>query len=209
MKKITLVFLISLILAIMLVTGCCKKIWHDPVMQLDGLEPIGLINFTSNAEGGIEKMATEKVVQYMREDQTSIRILELGDMKDVLDAIGEEELNFEAVKKIEDKYNCRTVLTGDLYVSDVKPNLDISFSFPYVAASADVKMTLKVKLYETQTGASVWSSSAWKKQELGQIKIFKDNIRFNADNPEDAYGEIIRDIAWHVTRDFRYTYTCE
>jgi len=209
MKKITLVSLISLILIIMVFTGCCKKVWHDPVMQLDGLEPIGLINFTSNAEGGIEKMATEKVVQYMRRDQNSIRILELGDMEDVLEAVDEEELNFEAVKKIEDRYNCRTVMTGDLYVSDVKPNLDISFSFPYVAASADVKMTLKVKLYETQTGASVWSSSAWKKQELGQIKIFKDNIRFNADNPEDAYGEIIRDIAWHVTRDFRYTYTCE
>lgn len=209
MKKIALVSVILLILIIMFTTGCCKKVWHDPVMQLDGIEPIGLINFTSNAEGGIEQMATEKVVQYMRRDQTSIRILELGDMEDVLDAVDERELNFEAVKKIEDKYNCRTVMTGDLYVSDVKPNLDISFSYPYVAASADVKMTLKVKLYETQTGASIWSSSAWKKQELGQIKILKDNIRFNADNPEDAYGEIIRDIAWHVTRDFRYTYTCE
>jgi len=205
MKKI---YIISL-LAVILLTGCCKKVYYSPIMDLNKYEPVGIIKIDVNAEGKLDYMTTERFMEYMRRDQPGILVLELGSREDVLKSVGKKELDFEAIKAIGDKYKVKTVIVGDLQISEVKPRVDFSLSFPYVSATAEVDASLYSKMYETSMGSTVWSGSSRVKTEVGSVKIFKEHFSFNAEDPEQAYGRLVDDLVWYTSRDFRGFWKCK
>lgn len=205
MKKLYIIFL----LAVILLTGCCKKVYFNPVMDLNKYEPVGIIRIDVNAEGNLDYMTTERFLEYMRRDQPGIQVLELGTRKEVLSKIGRPELDYEAIKLIGEKYKVKTVIAGNLTISDVKPKVDFSLSFPYVSARAEVDASLYAKMYETGMGSTVWSGSSRVKTEIGSVQIFKDHFRFNAEDPEQAYGRLVDDLVWYATHDFRGVWRCK
>ena len=69
---------------------------------------------------------------------------------------------------------------------------------------ADVDATLVVQLIETSTGASLWSSSASASKNVGQLSVFEGgDFVFGAEDPEDAYGDLVNALVAQVTNDFR------
>ncbi len=206
MKKLLYVVLIMIIV---LVSGCCKKILMPPDVDLAEYEPVGIINFTVNAEGELDELTTQRFIEYMRWHQTGIEVLELGDMDEVLAAVNEPKITIDAIKKIGEHYEVKALIVGNIDVSDIQPNIDFSPTFPYVSASADIEATLISKMYKTLNGASVWSGARTVKTKIGSIKLTESYINFNAKDPVKAYGDLVDCLVWNITWNFRNTWECE
>ncbi len=200
---------VALIIIIVLVSGCCKKILMPPDVDLAKYEPVGIINFTVNAEGELDELTTQRFIEYMRWHQSGIEVLELGDMDEVLATVNESKITIDAIKKIGEHYKVKTLIVGNIDVSDIQPKIDFSPTFPYVSASADIEATLISKLYKTINGASVWSGARTVKTKIGSIKLTESYINFNAKDPNKAYGNLVDRLVWNITWDFRNTWECE
>ena len=110
------------------------------------------------------------------------------------------------LKALGAKHGVRTIVTGELIVSEVKPDIAIH-SWTSGSVSGKVNATLAVELIETETGASIWSSSARSTRSVGHISVFKGgDFIFDADDPEEAYGDLVDSLVAQVTRDFRVSY---
>jgi len=208
MKK-RLGMIISLVL-LSLGLACGSKVMVPPRIDLREHEVIGIINFTFSSKGNLGDFATRKFTEAARQDQGLIRIIPLGSESEILKTIGYEQLNQAAIKAIGEDQNLKTILTGELVVSDIRPNIQITPGLGFLSISAEVDATLSVQMFETSTGASLWSSSASDTRTVGNISIFGGkNFAFDAKDPEKAYGNLINSLVTQVTRDFRVSWRHE
>ena len=189
--------------------NCGKKVMVPPRIDLLDHEIIGIIEFESSMEGQLASLTTRKFTQAIREDQGMVRIINLGTEQDVLNQIGHDKLDANAFKAIGDEFDVRTVFTGELIISDIRPNISMISGLVHMGVSAEVDATLSSQMVETTTGASVWSSSASATREVGHVSVFGDNFSFDAEEPEKAYGELVDVLVYETTRDFRVTWRRE
>src|SRR3954468_2457870 len=99
----------SLAVAVFL-AGCSGSGSHlvdvdvPPRFDVAALGPVGLIEFTSNADADVDRYATQQFQQRLLRAQPGTRIVDLGTMQSVLAAVGSTRLDSEAARKIGKKY---------------------------------------------------------------------------------------------------------
>lgn len=195
------------IILIVTLFSCGKKVMVPPRIDLKGYEIIGIIDFICTNEGELGAFATRKFTEAIRQDQGMVRIIDLGTEKEVLDVIDHNRMDATAYKAIGEKYNVSTIFVGELVVSDVRPDITITPGLGYMGFGAEVDATLTAQMVETATGASVWGKSAEATESVGQVSIFGRNaFAFDADDPEKAYGKLVDALVNETTRDFRVTW---
>ncbi|KYK22181.1 hypothetical protein AYK25_07510 [Thermoplasmatales archaeon SM1-50] len=195
--------------ALLMVTvlSCGKKVMVPPRIDLKGYEIIGIIEFTCAHEGELGSFTTRKFMEAIRKDQGMVRIIDLATEKEVLDAIDYNRMDAAAYKAIGEKYNVSTIFTGELVVSDVRPDITITPGLGYMGFGAEVDATLSTQMVETATGASVWSNSADATESVGHVSIFgRKAFAFDAEDPDKAYGKLVDALVYETTRDFRVTW---
>jgi hypothetical protein len=189
-------------LAIIILAGCTLR---PPRINLEPVGTIGLVEFRTTAKGTIGAYTTQIFLEVLTKSQPGVRIKELGPEEAVLAEIGAERPAAEAASALGRKFGVAAVFFGTLQVSDIKPRLDIATIITSATASADVQATLSVKLIETNDGTTLWADSARDRQPVGQVSIFKGGgIFFDARDPEEAYGDLVRGLVDKTTRDFRW-----
>jgi hypothetical protein len=188
---------------LLLVSGCAQKVLVPPRVDLDSYPTLGIVTFTSNARGNLEEHATRKFMQAVQHAQPGVRILELGGEERVLGAIEREELDFEAIQAIGDKWGVDAVFSGHLDVQDVKPNLELRSLLKELSFDAHVQAGLNTRLVETQSGATVWTRSASRRAPVAHVKVVSSGpVDFGASDPEEAYGKLVYALVNGVTDDF-------
>lgn len=199
--------LISLLLITTLIPACGTKVLIPPRVDLREHEILGIVDFQSNARGELAALATRKFLEAARAEQGMVRVVELGSESELLKAVQADRLDRDAVRKIGEKYQVNTLVTGTLTVSDVRPSIVLDPGLSFGSISADVDAELSARMLETATGASLWGNSAALTQKVAQISVFggKD-FSFDAKDPEKAYGKLINSLVQQVTRDFRSTW---
>ena len=192
--------------ALLLLVGCAKKVMVPPTIDLHLYETIGLVQFSSNAEGALDALATQKFIEALQAAQPGVRILELGDQAEILESVGRDEMDFQAVRAIGEKYGVEVVVVGDVEVTDVKPRVQL-LSLSSFGVSADVEVTLAAKLYDGASGATIWTNSCSDKRTVAHVGVSSSGpVDFGAGDPEAAYGELVYALVYTVTRDFRVRY---
>jgi hypothetical protein len=188
----------------LVVQGCTERVLAPPRIDLKQHEVVGVIEFDASDQGELGPFLTQRFVDAVRRDQGLVRIALLGTQTQVLADVGQPRLDRTAFKAIGQKHQINTVFTGNLVVSDIKPNVAIGHSLTHIGVSADIDATFTVQMVETETGASIWSRSARDAQRVGGIEFFgDDNFTFDADDPENAYGRLVDSLVAAVTHDFR------
>jgi len=200
--------LVGIVLMLLVTAGCCRRVLVEPAVDLKYHEVVGLVRFSVNQEGKLGEFATRKFLEAITRDQKNIQIVELGDQHEVLLAVGQTAWGPDAVKAVGDKYDVRTVITGNIELSDIKPHISFGLAFPHIAASADVNATLTCKMQSTDNGATVWSGSGADKRTVGSVTVFDNFFHFDAEDPEAAYGELVKTLITRATVDFRRTWHC-
>ena len=191
---------------LLLAGGCVKRVMVPPVIDLKAHEGIGLIEVKPNTDGKLDRYVTHKFLQAITEDQRDAQIFELGTAAKVLADVQKTELDMEAVKAACEKYGVKSIVTGELFVSDVRPKIDVGFGLSSLRVKADVEANLTAKLFDAG-GATIWTGSSQAKETVGEVGIFGGgHFSFDAKDPESAYGPLIRSLVHRATRDYRVTW---
>ena len=138
-----------------LILGCGPKVMVPPEIDLKEYGTIGLIDFDSDAEGKIGELVTQKFLAEISSSQKGARIIELGNLDEVIESVQRDKMDAETVKAIGQEHNVNAVIIGDLKVSDVKPKVNISSIIQSMSVKAEVEAEIVVKLLETEQGATV------------------------------------------------------
>ncbi len=198
--------ILCVVMLVLFVLGC-TRVMVPPVIDLKTYEPVGIIMFKCNAEGNLDRFVTQRFIEQSTKDQKLVKFIQLGNEVDVLKAIEKNTLDPDAIKAIAQKYNVKSVITGEIDISDVRPKINILPGLWYVGAQADVEAMFIARMLESIDGATIWTGSARAKRTVGHVGFMSGgHFSFDAQDPEDAYGELTEELIKNSTKDFRVTY---
>ena len=65
---------------------------------------------------------------------------------------------------------------------------------------------INIELVETRSGASMWSSSAWARRQIGRIDVSADQgVTGSGRSSSSPREEMVPSLVYHLTEDFRPT----
>ena len=205
MKRVFILCAVVTLIAVL--SGCGQKVMVPPRIDLKEHEVVGIIEFDSPSEGELEEYATRKFTEAIRRDQGMVRIVQLGSETVVLEGVGRDRLDQITFKALGERHDVNTIITGELVVSDIRPDLTITPGFGFASLAAEVDATLSVQMVETNSGASIWSTSASATERVGEVSLFGgEHFSFDAEDPDDAYGKLVDALVKKTTEDFRVTW---
>ena len=70
---------------------------------------------------------------------------------------------------------------------------------------AEMRGDISSRLLETASGASIWSSSAWARRQLGAVHISAEQGVSGAMSQGNPRDEMVPALVYHLTEDFRPT----
>ncbi len=181
-----------------------KRVLVPPRLDLAPFQRVGLVTFTvENAEGSLGEFATQRFTTQIFRAQRGVEVLELGDQERLLRELDVDQLDAAAIRAIGDEHGVPAVFMGTLVVSDVKPRAAI-LGIPRL--EAEVSVALTIRLRTTASGATTWSRSARATERVAGLAIVGGRPVFSAQDPEDAYGDLVDYLIGEVTRDLWPTY---
>lgn len=187
------------------VSGCSSnRVLVPPRFDLATFYRVGLVKFTmEEARGELNELATEYFTREIFASYSGMEVLELGDMEEVLAEVGRERFDPRAAQAVGREYDVPAVFVGEVKASSVRPRASISFN-PRVEAVVTVELT--VRMLSTESGATLWSNTAGATETVGGLAITGGDVFFSADDPDEAYGDLVSFLIEELTSDFRATY---
>lgn len=187
------------------VVGCTRVI-VSPVVQLSAYQAVGIVKFSCSEGGNLDAFVTQKFIEEITRDQKIVQIIELGRDSKVLNEVQKTSFDLEAYKVIGEKYKLKSIIIGDIDISDIQPEITIAPGFSFVGVRGIVEAKLVARMIDTETGATIWTGSARDKREIGHISFAGGHFMFDAKDPERAYGPLTETLVRNSTNDFRKTY---
>jgi len=174
-------------------------------VNLERLGTIGFVGFSSGARGNITDYAEQVFLEVLIRSQPQARIKELGPGDEILRDVGTGRISQNALEALGRRYGVDAVLIGTLEISEARPRISLaSILLGSVRASVDVDARMSARLLDTRDGTTFWTDSARDRMDVANVSIFKGgNVVFDAQDPERAYGQLIRSLVLRTTRDFR------
>lgn len=194
--------------AAVLSLACGKSVVLEvpPRVDLYAYDLVGVVEFTTESKGALASFATQRFVEALQEAQPGVKVLELGKAEDIKRTVQRNDLSFETMRAIGEHYGVRAVVVGVLDVQDVKPRIDLQSMITSGSVSADVKAALTTRLMESTSGATMWTRSSQTSCTVAQVGMSGKSVRFDAKDPEAAYGAMVDGLVADLTQDFRVSY---
>jgi hypothetical protein len=202
---------LSMLVLAVVSCGCgapkAPPVMVPPQIDLHPHETIGVIQFASTSKGELGPMATRRFTEAARRDQGLVRIVDLGSRDEALRSIGRDRLDADALIAIGHKHGVKTIVTGELAVSNVRPNVRIDAMLRSGSVTAQVDASLAVEMYEADSGAALWNRSARTTRSVGGVQIWGGSeLAFDAEDPDEAYGGLVDALVSQVSRPFRVSW---
>lgn len=202
----TLNKIMLLVISTSLVITGCTRVMVPPAVKLSEYQAVGIVKFRCSEGGNLDAFVTQKFIEEITRDQKMIQIVELGGETNVLSDVQKQSFNLDAYKAIGDKYKLKSIIIGDIDISDIQPEITIAPGFSFVGVKGVVEAKLVARMIETETGATIWTGSARDKREIGHISFAGGRFMFDAKDMERAYGPLTEALVRNSTNDFRKTY---
>jgi len=173
-------------------------------MDLKNYGTLGIVEFASNSGPAINGYATQQFQEHVQGAYPGTPILELGSREAVLGAIGATQFDADAMTKIGKKYGVSAVFLGDIVYSEPKTDVRLTdISKLEGGVRTEVRGDMSTKLMETRSGASVWSSSAWAKRQIGGVSVSTKHGVSAMLGDSNPRKEMVPALIFHLTEDFR------
>ena len=192
---------------VLLLAACASRtvlVAVPPRMELKSYGPVGIVDFAGDRAAA--SRATRQFQEQVQAAQPGTPFIELGERETVLAAIGARQLDPAALRKIGEKYGVRAVFAGDLVYSE--PRMDVKvvdITKLEGGVKAEVRGDISGRLFDTASGASVWSSSAWARRQLGSLHVSASEGVSGGVSHSNAREEMVPGLVYHLTEDFRPT----
>src|SRR6266704_441575 len=123
--------------------------------------------------------------------------LELGPLDAELDPARAQQLGKER--------GVAAVFAGHLKVTNPQASGGLAeLVTPHLEAT--IRLDLSVRLLSTQSGGTLWRSSAWATQKVGEVALVGGELTFAARDPKTAYGPLVNRVIQLVTQDMWSTW---
>lgn len=196
----------TLLLSLAMLWGCSSTVVVPvpPRVDLKSYGTLGIVEFASNSDRAINAHATRKFQEQIQAAQPGTRFIELGNREAVLAAVGGRQLDAEALTKIGEKYGVGAIFLGDIVYSDPRTSVKISDLTKFEGGvRAEIRADISSRLVETRTGASVWSSSAWVRRQIGRLNVSAERGVSGATSTSNPREEMMPALVYQLTHDFR------
>ena len=197
-----------MLLSLATLWGCSNTVLVTvpPRMDLRNYGTLGIVEFSSNSDPAINNFATQRFQEHVQGAYPGMPILELGTRAAVLEAVDATRFDAEAMTKIGKKYGVSAVFLGDIVYSEPKTDVRLTDIVKLEGGvRTEVRGDVSGKLMETKSGASVWSSSAWAKRQIGRVSVSaREGVSadMRTSNPRQ---DMVPALIFHLTEDFRPT----
>jgi hypothetical protein len=195
-----------ILLALVVQWGCSRTILVPvpPRMDLKSYGTLGIIEFASNSDPAISNYATQQFQEHVQGAYPGTPILELGNRETVLAAVGATQFDADAITKIGKKYGVTAVFLGDLVYSEPKTDIRVTdIKRLEGGVRTEIRGDMSTKLMETQSGASVWSSSTWGKRQIGSVSLSTRRGVSATVGDSNPRKDMVPALILHLTQDFR------
>ena len=195
-----------ILLALVVQWGCSRTVLVPvpPRMDLKSYGTLGIIEFASNSDPAISNYATQQFQEHVQGAYPGTPILELGNREAVLAAVGATQFDADAITKIGKKYGVTAVFLGDIVYSEPKTDIRLTdINKLEGGVRTEVRGDMSTKLMETQSGASVWSSSAWAKRQIGSVSLSTKRGVSATVGDSNPRKDMVPALILHLTQDFR------
>ena len=199
---------VAFILALAAVAACssAKYVVDPPAVDLTAMGTIGLVMLNAdNAKGDLDAAATQHFLQRVNAAQ-GVPIIELGPSASVLADLGKTSFDRDAALALGQKQELDAFFTGEVQVTKVKPQVDVLAPLNgSLFARATVDMSIKVRLVSCKNGATLWTRSVTREGTVGSVGLDGGVPVFTARDKNEALDELLREITYQLTWDFRST----
>jgi len=204
MRKIAGITLLSFAM----LWGCSHTVLVPvpPRMDLRSYGTLGIVEFSSNADAAINAHATRKFQEQIQAAQPGTPFVDLGSRDAVLAAVGGRQLDVDTLKKIGAKYSVDAIFLGDIAYSEPKTDVNVNdLTKLEGSVRTEVRGDISSRLVDTRTGASVWSSSAWSRRQIGRLSVSAEQGVSGGMSNENPRDEMVPSLVYYLTQDFRPT----
>lgn len=203
--------ILGAVLGLMTACSSSRLVQIPPRMDLRGYGTVGMIEFTSNTKENLHEGASREFLTALQDAQPGVPVLELGNERQVLRSLPAEVLDPGTIRAIGEKYQVDVCLFGVLETKEAKPRVSIGSTMESLSASAEVEASLNAKLYDTRSGATLWSTHAQGKETLGSLSVSSgDGIPgIGVSHTEDALDRLVHSLVARATNDFRPSWVRE
>jgi hypothetical protein len=199
---------VAFIIALAAVAACssAQYVMDPPAVDLTAMGTIGLVMLSAdNTKGDLDAAATQYFLQDVNAAQ-GVPVIELGTPATVLADLGKTVFDREAALALGEKQKIDAFFTGEVQVTKVKPQVDVLAPLNgSLFARATVDMAIKVRLVSCKNGATLWTRSAAREGTVGSVGLEGGIPVFAARDKNEALDELLREIAYQLTWDFRST----
>jgi hypothetical protein len=198
-------FAFALILAAA-VAGCTHYVIVPPAVDLGALGTIGLVTFkAADAKGDLDVASTQLFLEEVTAAQR-VPVVELGLAESVLADVGKTAFDRETALAIGQKHGVDALFIGEIAVTKVKPQIDLAAPLTRTLfARAAMDMAIKVRLVSTANGATLWTNSATRQGTVGSVGMDNGVPVFAVRDKNAALNDLLRQIMFQLTWDFRPT----
>ncbi len=200
-------YVASLLAALATLPGCSSTVVVSvpPRMELRSYGTLGIVQFASNSDGAIDVLATRQFQEQVQAAQPGTRFIELGSRQALLGAVGAAQLDADAARKIGAKFGVAAIFLGEIVYAEPKADVKVTdLARLDGAVRAEVRGDISARLIEAASGASVWSSSAWARRQIGGVRVSADQgISGSVSTKADPRRDMVPALVYQLTHDFR------
>ena len=207
MRKTRVIAALAALAALTAVAGCAKYTIAPPAINLMDYADLGMVAFRAE---GVQGELGGTAAQYFLEEITRaqrVPVVEMGAPGEVLAKIDRTAFDRETAKAVGAEYGVRSYFLGEVAISKVKPQVDLaapSVKTLFVRATFDIAMT--VRFVSAENGATLWTKSTRREGTVGALGLGSDGIpTFSIGDKNEAMSNLLRDMAYQLTWDFRPT----
>ena len=174
-----------------------------PRVDLKPYGTLGIIDFSSNGERALSVQATRQFQEQVQEAQPGTRFLELGTRETVLAGIGARDFDPDTLRRIGEKYRVNAVVLGEIVYAEPRTDIKVAdITRLEGGVRSELRADISGRLLETQSGASIWTRSAWTKRQIGTLSVSAERGVTGSmkSNPRE---EMVPSLVYQLTHDFR------
>jgi hypothetical protein len=189
---------------LVLVSACSSnRVLMPAPIDLHAFGTIGLLEFTSTAGANINILASREFLAAIHSAQPGVPVLEIGDRQRGLTAVGHAAIDADAIRALGKRHQVDTLLVGELDARRVTPGVRLGTGFESLSAGADLQGALTVRMYDTRTGATLWTEAVTGSTPIAAVAVANGNLSgLGVTDPQAAESRLVQALVSRATQDF-------
>jgi hypothetical protein len=172
-------------------------------VDLHAFGTIGLLEFTSAAGANINILASREFLAAIHSAQPGVPVLEIGDRHRSLAAVGHAAIDADAIRALGKRHQVDTLLVGELDARRVTPGVRLGAGFESLSAGADLQGALTVRMYDTRTGATLWTEAVTGSTPIAAVAVANGDLSgLGVTDPHAAESRLVQALVSRATQDF-------